>query len=133
MAATGSWEDVFADAAPGVAETARTVRSLVRTRHPDVVEIARPGERAVSFGFGERKMTEAYAYVMPQRAHLNLGFFRGTSLPDPAGLLEGTGKALRHVKMRAPEDAGRDAVGALIDAARAERAVALGPAGGEAT
>ena len=92
------------------------------------MEIARPGERTVSFGFGARKMSDAYAYVMPNTAHLNLGFFHGAGLPDPEGLLEGTGKALRHVKLRAADEAARPAVVALIDAARQERQAALGAA-----
>jgi hypothetical protein len=36
----------------------------------------------------------------PSRAHVNVGFFHGSALPDSAGLLEGTGKAMRHVKLR---------------------------------
>jgi len=35
-----------------------------------------------------------------QKSHVNLGFYHGASLNDPAGLLEGTGKKLRHVKVR---------------------------------
>ncbi len=45
----------------------------------------------------------AFAYVNAFRAHVNVGFFRGAELPDPNGLLEGTGKFMRHVKLR-PDD-----------------------------
>jgi hypothetical protein len=45
----------------------------------------------------------AFAYVNAFKAHVNVGFFRGAELPDPNGLLEGTGKFMRHVKLR-PED-----------------------------
>jgi hypothetical protein len=41
----------------------------------------------------------AFAYVGVFKAHVNVGFFRGASLPDPAGLLRGTGKYMRHVKI----------------------------------
>lgn len=58
---------------------------------------------------------------MPQRGQVNLRFFRGTSLDDPEGLLEGTGKAMRHVKVRSIEDADRFAVRDLLVAARVER------------
>ncbi|MEI9965905.1 MAG: DUF1801 domain-containing protein [Caulobacteraceae bacterium] len=40
----------------------------------------------------------AFAYVDAFRAHVNVGFFHGAALDDPAGLLEGTGKRMRHVK-----------------------------------
>jgi hypothetical protein len=52
----------------------------------------------------------AFAYVNAFRAHVNVGFFRGAELADPARLLEGTGKYMRHVKLR--PDAALDA-GAL--------------------
>ncbi len=42
----------------------------------------------------------AFAYVNAFKAHVNVGFFRGAELADPAGLLEGTGKYMRHVKLR---------------------------------
>src|SRR5579875_332133 len=41
-----------------------------------------------------------FAYVNVFRSHVNVGFFRGASLADPAHLLEGTGKSMRHVKLR---------------------------------
>jgi hypothetical protein len=42
----------------------------------------------------------AFAYVNAFTAHVNVGFFRGAELPDPNGLLEGTGRFMRHVKLR---------------------------------
>ncbi|MGB9436225.1 MAG: hypothetical protein WBQ89_28505, partial [Candidatus Acidiferrum sp.] len=48
---------------------------------------------------------------------VTFGFLRGTSLPDPAKLLEGTGKHLRHVKLRAIEDLRKPALKKLIRAA----------------
>jgi hypothetical protein len=41
-----------------------------------------------------------FAYVGVFRAHVNVGFFHGAALPDPAGLLQGTGKYMRHVKVK---------------------------------
>jgi hypothetical protein len=40
-----------------------------------------------------------FAYVNAFRAHVNVGFFRGAEMADPDGLLEGTGKFMRHVKL----------------------------------
>ncbi len=42
----------------------------------------------------------AFAYVNVFKAHVNLGFFHGAELSDPTNLLEGTGKRMRHVKLR---------------------------------
>src|SRR5205085_5680089 len=42
----------------------------------------------------------AFAYVSAFSGHAAVGFFHGSSLPDPSGLLEGTGKRMRHVKLR---------------------------------
>jgi hypothetical protein len=41
-----------------------------------------------------------FAYVNVFTAHVNVGFFQGASLPDPAGLLQGSGKYMRHVKLK---------------------------------
>lgn len=59
----------------------------------------------------------AFAYVNVFKAHVNVGFFRGASLPDPAGLLEGTGKYMRHVKLRTGAEVDVSALRALIKAA----------------
>lgn len=56
----------------------------------------------------------AFAYVNAFRAHINVGFFHGASLADPAALLEGTGKRMRHVKLRWGQPADAEALGALI-------------------
>ncbi|MGB7753381.1 MAG: DUF1801 domain-containing protein [Candidatus Acidiferrales bacterium] len=41
-----------------------------------------------------------FAYVSVFTSHINVGFFHGAALPDPAGLLQGTGKVMRHVKLK---------------------------------
>ena len=59
----------------------------------------------------------AFAYVGAYAAHLNLGFYHGAGLPDPAGLLQGSGKRMRHVKLRWGEAADEAAIQALIASA----------------
>jgi hypothetical protein len=59
----------------------------------------------------------AFGYVNAFRAHVNVGFFFGAFLKDPARLLEGTGKRMRHVKLRPGERVDVAALGALIDLA----------------
>ena len=58
---------------------------------------------------------------MPMRGYINLGFYQGAVLADPQGLLEGTGKGLRHVKLRSLAEANRRPVRALVAAALARR------------
>lgn len=59
----------------------------------------------------------AFAYVDAFSAHANVGFFQGAALEDPAGLLEGAGKRMRHVKLRWGEPANEAALAELISAA----------------
>ncbi len=58
-----------------------------------------------------------FGYVNAFTAHASVGFFHGATLADPAGLLEGTGKRMRHVKLRPGKELDVDALGDLIDAA----------------
>lgn len=58
-----------------------------------------------------------FAYVNAFRAHVNVGFFRGAELIDPAGLLEGTGKYMRHVKLRPDGEIDDAALIKLVEAA----------------
>jgi hypothetical protein len=61
-----------------------------------------------------------FAYVNVFTAHVNVGFFQGAALPDPARLLQGNGKFMRHVKLR-PGTATNDAeLSRLIEAAYAD-------------
>lgn len=59
----------------------------------------------------------AFAYVNAYRYHINIGFFRGNELLDEHGLLEGTGKRMRHIKIKPHNKIDREAVRALIDLA----------------
>jgi hypothetical protein len=72
----------------------------------------------------------AFAYVDAFKAHVNVGFFRGATLDDPVGLLEGTGKRMRHVKLRwgkpVDEAALTDLVTAACDDMRARLALEKG-------
>ena len=59
----------------------------------------------------------AFAYVNAFQAHVNVGFFHGAEIADPDGLLEGTGKFMRHVKLRPEGDVDARALERLIDTA----------------
>ena len=59
----------------------------------------------------------AFGYVNAFKAHVNVGFYFGAELADPAGLLQGAGKRMRHVKVRWGQEIDAAALGALITAA----------------
>ncbi|MBK6768936.1 MAG: DUF1801 domain-containing protein [Ardenticatenales bacterium] len=126
----GSFDDLMRELPPGTAPAvepiARKLRAVILDDFPEAIEVVRLGDRAASFGVGTKKMSESHVYVMPQATYVNLGFWHGVGLADPAGLLEGTGAKLRHVKVRSVEDAGRPAVRALVAAALQERRAVLG-------
>lgn len=68
----------------------------------------------------------AFAYVGIFKGHVNVGFFNGAELPDPAGLLEGSGRFMRHVKLRPEREVDAAALQALIRTSYAEMKRALG-------
>jgi hypothetical protein len=59
----------------------------------------------------------AFAYVNVFTAHVNVGFFQGADLPDPARLLQGTGKFMRHVKLKPGTSINTTALNKLIEVA----------------
>jgi hypothetical protein len=61
-----------------------------------------------------------FAYVNVFTSHVNVGFFQGASLPDPARLLQGTGKFMRHVKLKPGTPSNAAALNKLIEAAYAD-------------
>ena len=80
----------------------------------------------MAYGFGEKKMSEAYAYIMPKKSYVNLGFFHGASLVSLYAGLEGTGAKLRHIKVRSLEAATSSELRQVLLDAMAERRAALG-------
>ena len=126
----GTWDDVMDGHDPEVVALARRLRDLIVELDPDVTEVPRAGEGSVAYGVGEKKMSEAYCYLMPQRDRVNLGFYHGVDVDDPTGALEGTGARLRHVKVR-PDGGGGTApawpvLRDLVAASRRQRVEALG-------
>lgn len=104
----------------GSTDTVRVVAlkliDVVRKASPKDAHVAvKPGWRCVAFGVGP-KMGQMVCAVIPHKQHVNLQLMHGASLDDPAGLLEGTGKAVRHVKVRTDQDAAKKVIKDLIKA-----------------
>jgi hypothetical protein len=85
--------------------------AVMRNCGDDIREILHDGHPTACVG------EAAFAYVNAFKAHVNVGFFRGAEIADPAGLLEGTGKFMRHVKLRPERDVDATALMKLIEAA----------------
>src|SRR6188508_2496827 len=124
-AARGTFDQLLAGVEPDLAAIARRLRAIIRAVDASTVETVRLGDNAATYGVGPKKMTDGYAYIMPMRGYINLGFYQGAMLPDPQRLLEGTGKGLRHVKIRILAEANRSSVRALVAAALAQRRAPL--------
>jgi hypothetical protein len=83
----------------------------MRSAGPDVRELMHDG-------FATACVQDApFAYVGAFKAHVDVGFFYGVELPDPTALLEGSGKRMRHVKLRPGLPLDTAALGALGSAA----------------
>lgn len=85
--------------------------AAMRTCGDDVRELLHDGHPTACVG------DAAFAYVNAFTAHVNVGFFRGAELLDPAGLLQGTGRFMRHVKLRPDRDVNANALTRLIETA----------------
>lgn len=83
----------------------------LRSCGPDVRELIHDGRPTVCLE------DAAFAYVDAHAEHANLGFFFGAFLADPAGLMQGAGKRMRHVKLRVGQIPDEAALGQLITAA----------------
>ena len=84
---------------------------VMRDCGEDVRELLHDGHPTACVG------DAAFAYVNAFTAHVNVGFFRGAEIADPEGLLEGTGKFMRHVKIRPERDVDGAALMTLIETA----------------
>lgn len=84
---------------------------VMRNCGDDVQELLHDGHPTACVG------EAAFGYVNAFRDHVNVGFFRGAEIDDPAGLLEGTGKRMRHVKLRPEQNINESALTKLIEIA----------------
>ena len=90
---------------------AETWFACMRQQGGDVRELMHDGCPTACVG------DAAFAYVGAFRDHVNVGFFFGALLVDPTGMLEGTGKRGRHVKLRPGRELDSTALQGLVDAA----------------
>lgn len=112
-------EEFLSEYSKPVQAVAIKLRMVVREVIPEANEHVDTSYKVIEYS-SEDKTREALVYIAPFKDSVNLGFFVGTSLPDPNKLLRGTGKNLRHVKFKIGDTIDTAALRALIAAAWAE-------------
>ncbi len=122
----GTFEEVIGESNPEVQAMARYLRQLIIDIYPEVIEVPWPKQRVAGYGVGPKKMSEHFCYIGTQSNRVNLGFFYGADLSGQEGVLEGTGKKLRHVKVKSMQQAEQASVRELIELSIQERVSALG-------
>ena len=122
----GTFEEALSGSSPQVKEITERLRVLIIQVYPEVVEVPWPKQKIVGYGVGPKKMSEHFCYIGVFKKHVNLGFYYGAELPDPRGLLEGTGKNLRHIKVKNSEEVDQPALRDILQASLDERIEALG-------
>ena len=99
-----------------VSSLARQLREVLLANLPDATEqVDLPG-RMIAYVYGQ-KYTEMVCVIIPSKKGLKLGFYKGTELPDPDRLLQGSGKISRYVVIQSEEDIFNDPLKTLITSA----------------
>ena len=109
------------ESAPAVADIARALRLTVLEGFPDAVETFDAADGLLAIGAG-RSMRDFSFAIIPHKAHVNLQLADGADLPNPDGRIEGTGKRVRHIKVRSVLDARAPWVRSAVAAQVAHRA-----------
>jgi hypothetical protein len=98
----------------------RALRATIRTAFPEAIVQVDFANKLIAFGRSMKIRGLLFA-IIAHKAHVNLQLADGALLPDPAALIEGTGKRIRHVKIRSVEAAASPEVRAIIVAQLAAR------------
>ena len=99
-----------------VQQIALELRALVLQMAPAAIEQIDLPAHMLAYGF-KATYKELLCVIMPTQKYVNFGFPHGASMSDPAGLLQGTGKRARHVKVTSLEDARRSELRGLLQVA----------------
>lgn len=115
MKAYASFDEYLHDQTVKNQAIIRALRRFVKSAEPQLIESVKWGNGCWLAG------TEPVAYVYSDVAYVQFGFLTGSSLLDPLGLLEGSGRYVRHIKVRKAGDIDRPAFGALLKQAASRR------------
>lgn len=89
------------------------LRTLLQASFPDIVEQVDIPSKIIAFGYGTR-YADLVCAIAPFKNHVNLMFSKGVLLPDPTGILVGTGKSARHVKITTQIEISNPAISGLL-------------------
>jgi hypothetical protein len=117
MKDSNAFEQILNYSSLEVGEIAQELRKFIGEVFPDVIETVWEKQGIAGYGIGPKKMSEQFCYIAPLKNYVNFGFYYGASLDDPYGLLEGTGKNLRHVKIRQKSDVANPSLRKLLEQA----------------
>ena len=107
---------------PAIRELALDARELVlKVLAPPNESILDVYALALNYGFSER-MKDQVVYIGVYTKHINFGFHHGARMEDPEGLLEGSGKQMRHITIRSREELGTPVIRDYLRRAAPERA-----------
>jgi len=88
-----------------IADLALAVRAMVLEQAPSAIETMYDAYNAVALGYSfTGRLKDGFCHVAVYGGHVNLGFNRGADLPDPRGVLEGSGKQIRHIRIQHRDD-----------------------------
>ena len=102
-------DEWLANRQPHLRGIATTWCEILRSQGDNICELMHDGHPTFCVG------SIALAYVNVFKSHVNVGFFQGADLDDPQGILEGTGKRMRHVKLMPDEETNYEPLESLVN------------------
>jgi len=109
-------EDLLSHYDEPVVQLALTLRQLVLQQLPNITEIPDAPAKLVGYGYGTG-YKDTICTILLSKKGVKLGLWRGTELPDPTGLLAGTGKLHKYVEIKNAEAINNPALAQLLQAA----------------
>jgi hypothetical protein len=113
-------DKLLGEHSPELQAIERALRTTIRRELPDAVEQVDFGNKLIAFGRSMNMRGLLFA-IIAHKTWVNLQLADGAELPDPDGLIDGTGKRIRHIKVRSVEAASSAPVVAAIRAQLAAR------------
>jgi len=110
--------DYLAAYDPHLSDLTLALREVVLEEAPGAIEsIVKGYALAIGFSFTGKPLKDGFCHIVTYSSHVNLGFNRGASLPDPKGILVGKGKSIRHITIHDQDQLEHPAIRRYLQAA----------------